>query len=384
MGAKAAHETPSVRDRERRMAAMSTHLRGPAGSSWFTPYRSVCGVRELPCLVIENQADGAKSGFQRMQFTQFCEDLVQLVRRIDREKFGRPDGSFGDETGVLPERGISYVQKKFTVPHTGELGERSDNKAVSETLVWDMIQHYAATEMHRFFTDLKDRRLNRHDVADAFLMAMEYAQKLYAMHARSQLPRRKRGEAFPPVMTAEQLGGGGTIQVIGIDPGFTNLGLCHMELVGQQLPPMDAGCAENVTEPLFRVLTMQLVNLHQESNYLRYTDSYSMLQWLVPTRIYSPDYTTHDIRTFFQRAQDIVDNYKNNKRSVPAGTDDAAPPPPLKRIKRESTGKVVGKNAGRKAAAPKKQKQKEASKNTILDFAAPKNDSNDAVVFYIG
>lgn len=326
MGAHSAHKTPAYEARAKRTAAFKAHLRGPAGTGLFTPYLSVCGVRELPMVVIENQADGAKSGFARMQFTQFTEDAIECIRERDRELFGVLGGP-----GAMPERTITFVQKKWLVPHTGELGERADNKSVAETLMWDLIEHYGATELRRLYRDLQEARLNRHDVSDAFLMAMHRAEELYVAHARTQLPRRKRGEPFPPVLTAAQMGTGGTIQVIGIDPGFTNLGLCHLELVAQQLPPADAGRAENVTEPIFRVMSMQLINLHLDTLALRYPGSYAVMQLVVPTRVYAPDYVTGDIRTFFQRAQTIVDEHKLAKvlAATPVPAPARAPAPNL-------------------------------------------------------
>jgi hypothetical protein len=324
MGARAAHTTAAMSDRRRRSEALAEHLRGPSGAGMFVPYVSVCGVRELPMVVIENQADGAKSGYARMQFTQFAEDAIDCIHARDRELFGE---ALADATGPLPVRTINFVQKKWLVPHTGELGERVDNKNVAETLLWELIAHYSATELRRLFDDLKAAKLNRHDVADAFLMAMHRAQELYVGHARSQLPRRKRGDPFPPVLTAAQLGGGGTIQVVGIDPGFTNLGICHLELVAQQQPPLDAGRPANLTEPLFRVLSMQLVNLHLQELARRYLNSYATMQLGAPTRLYAPDYSSGDIRTFFQRALTVVEQHKSQKEKKEKKRKRAHPDP---------------------------------------------------------
>jgi len=216
---------------------------------------------------------------------------------------------------TYPEQLIHFGQKKYMVPHTGENGgEREDNKRVSEAVMDSLIQHYEATAVGRLIDDLRERKLNRHDVADALLLALEKAMSIYKALAKTILPRRKRGEKRPahPVLTPDQMGDGGTIRVLGIDPGTTNLGLCLVELVAQQLPPTDAG---NEPEPLFRILLMQLVNLNQEALFRRYPDHWAIADIGAPTPILTPVYDTADIRTFFARAENARNKIKAKKRA---------------------------------------------------------------------
>src|SRR5262249_50679544 len=157
--------------------------------------------------------------------------------------------------------------KKWLMKHDGSYGPpgdrkkaREERKKVSEAMVHQLIEHYAMTRWRALFADAKEQKLNRHDMSDAYLLAMQRAEEAYALHSKTQLPRRRPGEqrADCPLLTETQRANGGTIRVFGVDPGLTNMGMCLVELVAQQLPPRDKGVDEDKPEPLFRLLTLQL------------------------------------------------------------------------------------------------------------------------------
>lgn len=334
-GARPAASTGAYSKRMLHAQAFAEHIAGPSCISWFTPYMSVCGGMELPMIVIENQADAAKSAFARVEMTRFTEDMISAIQARDALLF--PPGT----ANAPPARSVTFAQKKWLLPHTGVLGEREDNKAVGEKYFYALMDHYAATEIRRFADDLKAAGLNRHDVADGFFMAMNRAQELYARYARTQLPRRKKGEfrADPPVLTLEQLGNGGTIEVIGIDPGTTNLGLCHLKLVAQQLPPLDHGQPNDKSEPIFSLLGLQLVNLNLEPEYRRYPQSFSAMQLTTPTRVFYPDYSSADIRTFFARTDAILATHAAHKETLKRRREErAATKLPAKKVARTEEG----------------------------------------------
>lgn len=320
-----AAETPAATKRERHRRALRMHLGCADLAPLFAEYTSVTGASELPVIVVENQGDTGKTNYARFDMTNFTNDLLAELTHADRER--APNA---------PARLVVFGQKKWALPHTGELGgEREDNKAVIEKNMHALVDRYEATELRRLLASLKEQALNRHDVADAFFLAMHKAQELYALHAKTQLPRRKKGEkrSDTPVLTPAQLGGGGTIRVLGIDPGTTNLGLCLVELVAQELPPLDSGVPEHEPEPVFRVIFMQLVNLNlAESDQCRYAGgNCAAMQLAQPTRLYRPDYSSGDLRTFFTRARDNAAAYtaqqeiKKKKKKVRPRPEDWPP-----------------------------------------------------------
>lgn len=306
-GRSQADQTPTGQLRQLHLARFEEHMRSPSMRAVFEAYHCATGEREVPVIIPENQADGGKSAWQRNEMTALCNGYVSIMRAINEER--------RTADPAHPTQIIQFGQKKYMVPHTGENGgQREDNKRVSEAVAASLVQHYEATPIGRFMDDLKERKLNQHDVADALLLALEKGMSIYKALAKTVLPRRRRGEkrSAAPVLTPGQMGDGGTIRVLGIDPGTTNLGLCLIELVAQQLPPPDAG---DEPEPLFRVLAMQLVNLNQDPLFRRFKDNWAIASLGAPTGILAPAYDTADIRSFFARAEQARQASKKRKRT---------------------------------------------------------------------
>ncbi len=159
---------------------------------------------------------------------------------------------------------------------------------------------YNATEAYeKVIKKAETEKLNVHDLTDALLQALQVAINLWTLFAKKILPRRKRGEKRPdaPPLTSKQTNGGGSIRVIGFDPGYYNMGVCMIDLVGMQMPPEDAEFPDE-PEPLFKILLWQLVDCRQDYNKSR---GYAKIHYVPsdPTAVLVPDYDQVDIRSFF-------------------------------------------------------------------------------------
>ena len=331
------------------LSHLTTHLRHSVPGLWDV-YQGMSGHQEWPAVVVENQCDEQKSDYAKNLMTRISKHIHAVIalrdEEINKERVARGEAP-------IQRRALILAQKKWLMRHDGSYGDRADNKRVSTALVEEMVDHYAFTAGRVLLRDAKETRLSirdhRHDLADAYLMPMQVAEEAYAQHAKGQLPRRKPGQqrADCPVLTEAQRANGGTIRVCGIDPGEVAMGLCLLELEHQQLPPLDKGVNEWKPEPLFRIHTWQLINLKQQEP--RKAKDYSLLRLDARATLCQPAYDTKDIRSFFQRAEAVSENYIAQKaardaqrdqgvkraRPISRGQVDDARPSPAKKARQE-------------------------------------------------
>jgi hypothetical protein len=127
---------------------------------------------------------------------------------------------------------------------------------------------------------------------------------------------------------------GGTIRVLGIDPGERAMGLCLVELCGMQLAPLRVNGAPrrpgDAPEPVFRVLLMQLIDLKAP---LSPVSGHAVLHYapslhppLPPA--YAPVYDSHDIRDLLARAAEAAEETlaerQGRKRKRPPAAEEPA------------------------------------------------------------
>jgi hypothetical protein len=210
---------------------------------------------ELPMVAMENQHDGVRNKWADQMLMDFTTDLVKAIKAEDARRALPADA-----------RTFDYLLKKYGLGRTAEdAHNRPKHKQDAERLTRVMWDRYDATELLDEFARAEQAKppMNRHDMADAFLLAMECAVRRWTLYCKEVLPRRKRGEMRPDAAPLPDDPDRGTIRVLGIDPGTRNIGVCLLELVGMQLPPLPDGDASAAAEPepLFRVLMLDLVDL---------------------------------------------------------------------------------------------------------------------------
>ena len=318
------------------LEALAQHLQSAACDVLYAPYKTVQGAQELPVVVTENQSDQQRNAYADRLMT----DLSKRAWDAARE---RDDAT--PQLVPLPERGCVHALKKWLVPRN--LGTREDNKAVSQAVARALLSTYPAGAglLRDMFDTAAERGLNQHDMADALLLAMQEALRQYAAHTKTVLSRRRRGEkrSDTPPLTPEQMSGGGTIRVVGIDPGERAMGLCVLELVRMEYTPTRSSARGDDPEPVFRVLLLQLVDLQSPWSP---TQGHAVLHWspAEPVPLLEPPGhgTTADV---YKVATGVVEQTmavrNKRKRKKPAVVAEAVPEvwpdddPTPKRARRE-------------------------------------------------
>jgi len=302
-------------DQDKWEKALKHHLtRSPTvlNSGLFTPYKQVKGYYDLAYAHVEGQSDGAHSHWNENDMTRISWKAANSITKHDKKIADVCWATALDMANGLPiknDRGGSPVksQLKWLLPHdhtfselaTKELKDgglwpqsrqdmnpvgykyafdqkkRQLRKKESERIGQYLLDHYTNTGEVREFLDnarANGYRDHIHDMTDALLMAIQAALFLWYLHAKDVLGNRAPREDRPgfPCLTPEQSNGGGTIRVLGVDPGTSNLGLCLVELVEMQSVPQDrltTPIIEGYTwtpghpEPCIRILLWELINL---------------------------------------------------------------------------------------------------------------------------
>lgn len=244
--------------------ALAAHLQSLA--VLYEPYMDICGDRALPQVVVENQCDGVRTQWAQDQMMRLSKAAFEAVDAHDRATAAADPAS--PAAALLAASGgggnnlrLVHRAKKYGIPHDGSAGPRNDRKVVAEHMARGLFRRYAARALEALFAEADARGLNRHDMADALLLAIAEAVQLYAAYCKTVLPRRRPGEQRPdaPPLPADQRLG--TIRVAGLDPGMRNIGLAVVELVNMH-EPLAPGLDP---EPELRVLLLELVDLQQRA-----------------------------------------------------------------------------------------------------------------------
>jgi hypothetical protein len=159
----------------------------------------------------------------------------------------------------------------------------------------------------------------------------------WKLYCKEALPRRKRGEVRPDAAPLPDDPQRGTIRVLGIDPGTRNLGICLLELVNMQLPPLegdDAAASAAEPEPLIRVLLLDLVDLKSAENL-------AVVHYEANTasaRLLRPNYDHEDIAVLMRRAMAAIEAKKAESAAKKAARE--AKKAARKRAREEGEGNV--------------------------------------------
>jgi hypothetical protein len=267
--------------------ALENHLgRATSMAQLAEPHKSITGEWKLPYVVAENQCGkhkrGASSSYEQEDFQRIAYEVMWRIHKND--ELLRDDYLNLTKGEPLAPRRSLFALKKWLLARdtTGSTKyetaaearkRREEHKEKAEEALKLIIERFLHTEDLRAVYDaLAERGLNRHDVADALLLALDSALRWYAAHAQEVLGKRRPYEDRPdtPVLTLEQRNGGGTIRVLAIDAGTRNLGLCLLELVDVVAPPegrvgvtagYDSPPNSRDPEPRFRVLALELIDL---------------------------------------------------------------------------------------------------------------------------
>jgi hypothetical protein len=297
--------------------AIGEHAASPAMKLLYEPYKSMTGY-ELPYICSENQCGHIMSDAHDMEMYNLNLEIMNAIKEVTDKRQAeieeRAKALAGDceHEKIFLERGLAQVLKKWLLKRGGENEKgltkaqiRLLHKKESERLGYWIADNWKnGAPLRVFYDEAKSLGLNRHDCTDAKLIAMQGALSLYERFAQNVLGRRKPHEqrSDTPVLTGEQMNNGGTLRVLGIDPGTSNLGVCLLELVGMVQPPPDklaltAGldnlpADSTLPEPVFRILFMDLINLNKPWSE---TLGYSALHYqplVMPGAVMEPDYTT--------------------------------------------------------------------------------------------
>lgn len=298
----------------------------------FRPYKMINGFYDMPLVAVENQSERQHgNNVVSYDMTRISSDVWLDIRDYDKEH----DKELEDRAlATIPdEEKIAAMQQspppdlvrnnrgggdeaytcmtKFTIPTDHTFAERTTEelredwpddvdaevksraylttfervkrqlrKQESERVFRHLVENYSHMQGVREALDAA-KALGKgdhvHDMADAFLLALQAAMDVWRQYAKELLgPRRPNEEPRRPdhpCLTNEQCHRGGTIRVLGIDPGTKNMGLCLLELTGMQTVPADKAPTSIISgnqwtrgdpEPCFRVLVLELVDLKSE------------------------------------------------------------------------------------------------------------------------
>lgn len=312
------------------LAAMKRYMQGPPHAAVYALYPGVGGEMELPMVAIENQHDGVRNAWADKQLMELTQKMVKAIQKEDASR-------------ALPgaARTFDYVLKKYGLKRTEEdAHDRAKHKQDSERLTRAMWDRCDAVELLAVFARAADAtpRFNCHDMADAFLVAMECAVRRWTMYCKElRLPLTN---TLAP----------GTIRVLGIDPGTRNLGVCLLELVGMQAPRLPADTNAELQkmadpEPVFRVLLLDLVDLKSTGDLA--VVHHEAAAGSAPVR--RPNHDHEDIGVLMKRAADKVAAKKAAAAQRKAAREakkrecanaDADEPPPAKKRKKEAAAVV--------------------------------------------
>ncbi len=172
-------------------------------------------------------ASGAKRGWHDVEMLALQQTIQGTFMRADIRR------------GLPRERKFKKKMGKYGMQHAGL--QREQNKREAVRIVRYLCQHcFHALALLAVLDAAADARENEHDLCDAFLLALQAAEKR----------ARKGKEPFP-------------IRAIGIDPGTRNLGVCVLDVISlSQRDPRPDGSAR-APLPVIRVLYWALVDLEE-------------------------------------------------------------------------------------------------------------------------
>ncbi len=312
----------TYRKTEEFKAAAIRHFRSsPSLALLHKPYRTMFrsanplkkAVYDYPMGVVENQCDAQKNKeegrnpyvanqMEQMSRAVFAgveqQDAVNVLTMAEDAALA---GATNDDECV-PNRDVDFFAKKWMIAHDGSVGERIDRKVESErlgTMVMDRFK--GAARWRTLLMDALAQRpvCNRHDMTDAFLVAMQRLLNAYAAVVAKVLGRRRPHEQRSDfaVLTPEQMNFG-TLRALGVDPGTRNKGVCLLELVGMRAPPEGVAAITRTNSPLdpdpvFRILCWELVDLDTPWSDIRgHARLSSFVTVAAQSPLIEPDYET--------------------------------------------------------------------------------------------
>jgi hypothetical protein len=245
--------------------ALKAHVKSRACDQVFEAYRTMTGVQELPILGSENQPHFGDPS--RDYHTRDMRELSEAFKEAVEERDEADKKAKVIYVSPVAPRRVRDAQKKWLVLHDGSYERgREERKDVSEKVGTALFAYYKADNVSALLRLARDHRppLNRHDMCDAYLQAMSLVLRMYSKIAQAVLGRRKPHEqrSETPVLTFEQMQSGGTLRVLGLDPGVRNFGFCLLEFTGMEMTGNQTDPMGSEPEPMFRILSMQLIDLY--------------------------------------------------------------------------------------------------------------------------
>ena len=362
-----------VEDEDRWKPALLARLQRENAPLLHLVYLALTGSSELPMVVCENQHDQVKSPHLAVMY--------RLVKFLTQELCAM-DSLRCTWTRVCVNR-----QRKYGMRHDGSHGTYAGRKATSIVVATALLERYCATPLLEVLDAARDAKHKLDDLCDALLLALVTAVEWFALAAKDRDPKARplRDGARSQVV-------GGTLRVLGVDPGTSNYAHCLIE-VSELLPPHavtpasalpsgggSGGVAEEEADyaeadgdllrepqPVFRVLLWELLHLNEGG----------------PTGTVKVHYALHpdqlDRAPFYRPAvRDIADMMRAPATSVSAKKrkrapeDDAEPTKKKARLssQRASEPEPLGKTAS--VTAKKRKRAHEDDATTTTTNAEPK------------
>lgn len=263
--------------------ALKRHLQSsPTMAPLYEVYKSIEGHYEQPIVCIENQCDQQHSNYVQNDMTRISHRSGEVIFNYDqkheeeRQREAMAMGATAETLSLRRREQPFFAQRKWLMQRGTNPNDRPAHKRESQKRGTHVMNNYTnCAGVRAAWDDARAKGLGTHihDMTDAFLQIMQALLLLYQIYAQSVLGNRRPGQVRSefPILTPEQMHGGGTLRGIGIDPGINALGLCIVELGWMVAPPEDRADTPIIQgyewaprqhpEPVFRILLMELVDL---------------------------------------------------------------------------------------------------------------------------